>query len=154
MNLNECQSENALPIKGVEAQEIGDEYAALIIKQNVTEAENERIIKILTLAIDHPDLEFWVAHADARAAKMAGLLEKPHQRDIENQKALLRERIGQADLPAIRGYAAMPPASKEEIAQEVQEQIELRRMSTVLEEIEIAPPFVERPAHHQKKSRG
>ena len=138
----ECQSTNAFLIEGVEAQSIGDEYAALITKQHVTEADNERIIKILTLAVDHPDVEFWIAHADAKAAKMAGLLEKSHQREIENQKALLRERIGQADLPAIRGYAAMPSVSKEAIAQEIQEQIELHRMSAVLEEIEIALPFI------------
>ena len=63
------QSADLPLIEGSEAKAIGDEYEILIGKVSITEEEDERITEILTLAVYHPVVDFWVSNANARAAQ-------------------------------------------------------------------------------------
>lgn len=150
----QTRNQNAdLPlIEGDKAKAIGDEYEALIKKESITELENRRIVEILTLAIDHPDIDFWISNANARVAKIAGLLTAVAKKEFKDQKALLREHIGRSSLAPIRGRAALPKVSQEEIAQKVQEQVELERMNTVLEKADIIRPAILRRQHNQPEN--
>jgi hypothetical protein len=148
--ITQDQSTDLPLIKGDEAKAIGDEYEALIQKESTTEQENERVAKILELAIYHPDVEFWVSNATTRVAKIANLLTDTKKEEFRDQKALLREHIGNPALPPIRGRAALPPVSQEKITQQVQEQIELQRMTTVLEKANIVQPASQSKTHNQR----
>lgn len=136
-------------IEGDEAKVLGGEYEALISKESITELEDERVVEILTLAIYHPDVDFWVSNANTRAAKTAGILTDAAKKDFQDQKALLREHIGNPKLPPIRGRAALPHVSQEELTHKVQEQVELERMHTVLEKANIIHPAISRQPHNQ-----
>ena len=78
--------------------------------------------------------------------KTANLLNDGVKKEFQNQKALLREHLGDPDLPPIRG---LPPASQKDITQRMQKQIELQRMKTVLEKENIVQPPMLRQTQNQ-----
>jgi hypothetical protein len=99
--------EPLLPITGPEARKIGLEYGELMTAESLSDEQEERIAEILELAINHPDVDFWVSHTANSQAMEAGLLSETAKEEYEDQKAMLREHLGEESLPPIRGRAAM-----------------------------------------------
>jgi hypothetical protein len=109
MNELRCNDDNTkiTQIIGLEAKALGVEYEELMTAESLSEAQEARIAEILDLAITHEEVDFWVSHSTNSQAMEAGLLCETAQNDFENQKTMLREHLGEADIPTIRGRAAM-----------------------------------------------
>jgi hypothetical protein len=109
--MNEQQSNDnnseIIPITGPEAKALGIEYEALMTAESLSEAQEARIAEILDLAITHEEVDFWVSHSTDSQAMEAGLLSEDAKTNFENQKAMLREHLGQANLPPIRNRATV-----------------------------------------------
>jgi hypothetical protein len=110
MNEKKCNDDNTVitQITGPEAKALGVEYEALMTTaESLSGAQEARIAEILELAITHEEVDFWVSHSTNSLAMEAGLLSPTAQNDVENQKAMLREHLGQENLPPIRNQATV-----------------------------------------------
>jgi hypothetical protein len=99
---NNDNNSDIAPITGPEAKALGVEYGELMIAESLSEAQAERMAEILDLAITHNEVDFWVAHFTCSVGMETGLLSQDDQDNFEDQKAMLREHLGQANLPHIR----------------------------------------------------
>ena len=105
-NSNSHHQSEPSSISGARAKEIGMEYGDLMVASDLSQAQEERIIQILELALTNKEVEFWVSHLTCIRGMEAGLLTETAQKEYEDQKALLKEHLGNPDLPPIRGLAA------------------------------------------------
>jgi predicted nucleic acid-binding protein len=121
-------------ITGPEAKEIGLEYGELMAAESLSEEQEERIAEILELAINHPDIDFWVSHTANSQAMEAGLLSETAKKEYENQKAMLREHLGEESLPLIRGRAAM--SIKDQLESQLEAKVKQARLSAIFAEAE------------------
>jgi hypothetical protein len=114
--MNEQQSNDLnadiTPITGPKAKALGVEYGKLMIAEPLSEEQEARMIEILDLAITHDEVDFWVAHFTCSQGMETGLLSKSAQTNFENQKAMLREHLGQANLPPIRRQTSISVEAK------------------------------------------
>lgn len=105
-NNNNNDQPNPQNISGPQAKKIGIEYGDLMIAKDISEKQENRIIQILELALVNEEVDFWVSHLTSIRGMEAGLLTKTAQKEYDDQKALLREHLGNQNLPPIRGLAA------------------------------------------------
>ena len=128
-------------ISGSQAKEIGLEYGDLIIADDITEEQEKRIVKILELALINEEVEFWVSHLTCIRGKETGLLTKTAEKRYEDQKALLREHLGNPDLPPIRGLV------HQDVADQLHHQMGQQSLEKIFSAADISR---ERQDHHYR----
>ena len=106
-NHNDPHDNNSSPIVGEMAKALGLEYRSLLSMPVLSDAQEERLTHILELALSHEEVNFWVSHLTCIQGMEDGLLSEHAKKEYEDQKALLRERLGQSGLPPIRGRSAL-----------------------------------------------
>ena len=112
-------------ITGQQAKGIGIEYGNLISADCPSEQEEARITEILELTLSNDEVEFWVSHITLIKGMDLGLLTESACKEYEDQKALLRERLG-SELPCLRGVVAST------VTDQLKEQTELCNMKAIL----------------------
>lgn len=128
-------------ISGSQAKEIGIEYGDLIIADDISEEQEDRITQILELALVNQEVEFWVSLLTCVRGKDTGLLTKTAEREYDDQKALLREHLGNPNLPPIRGLVS------HDIAAKLQEQIGQQSLEQIFSAVENSREHHNNPRH-------
>lgn len=95
-----------------QAKELGLEYSRLLVAENPSEQQEARIIEILELALTHKAVDHWVAHFTQKCGEETGLLSEDSKKNYEDQKALLKEHLGNPGLSTIRGKTQRPVEEK------------------------------------------
>jgi hypothetical protein len=96
LSANQPQEINSISLE--DAKKLGDEYGDLMIASTLSEEEEARMDEILSLAIIHENVDFWVAQAACDRGAEVGLLSPEYLKLYEDQRTILREQL-ELDVP-------------------------------------------------------
>ena len=99
-------------ITGQQAKDIGSEYGRLLMAQNPSEQQEARITEILELALTNQEIDRWVTHFTLEQGEKMGLLSEEAKKSYEDQKALLKEHLGNPSLSTTRDQAQKPAGER------------------------------------------
>ena len=126
---------------GARAKEIGIEYGDLMVVDDISEEQENRIIQILKLALVNEEVECWGSHLTCIRGMDTKLLTKTAQKTYEDQKALLKEHLGNPNLPPIRGLVS------HDITDQLQVQMGQRALDRIFSAVESSREHHDNPHH-------
>jgi hypothetical protein len=85
------------PISKEDAQKFGHEYGRLMIKESLSEKEDARVDELLHIATIHENVDHYISEAIRDYGKLIGLLSPEALSYYEDQRSVLRERLGLPD---------------------------------------------------------
>lgn len=83
-----------------EIMKLSLEYSKLAAKEQLSEQEADRLGEILTDAVENEILSFWINEVDHSIGHHLGLLDILDRDSDDDQKALLREYLGNEIVPS------------------------------------------------------
>ena len=83
-------------VSTIKVIDLVSEYAKLASLLTLSEQQKIRLQEILDLSVEDEILNFWITEVDHIISHKLGFLNKNSIQDYQNQKALLREHLGDA----------------------------------------------------------
>lgn len=82
------------PVSDKQARCLAHEYGQLLIKDSLSDTEDARIDELLHLATVHDNVDHYISEATLDYGRLIGLLSPEALSYYEDQRAVLRERLG------------------------------------------------------------